>query len=267
LRVPLKKHIILFVTFFLSASVSGQVQYSKINQIAAGNNEQNSSALAAAQKENLIKMYFQTFATSNNLIDGKEYFNYAYRSKTSPLLYSARTFSAILYKDGRKYDNINLQYDTYIDEVLYLDTSRVIKYQFPRIVLNKNAIDGFILIDGRDSMIFRHLRFLNDREKKTDEGYYEVGYDGPSKFLIRHRSTLYFSEAINEYKYSPENLILKDGIYYKVRNKKELLNLFVSRSKEIHSFLRKNRIKVRKASRQEIAETLKYCDALEKNIK
>lgn len=205
-------------------------------------------------------MYYKTFVTSNDFIDGKEYFNYAYKSKNSPLLSSAKNFNAVLFMDGRRYDNIKLQYDSYIDEVLYIDTSRVINYQFPKVVLKKDAVDGFILITGRDSMNFRRLEFLNDNENRTDGGYYEVLYNGPSKYLIKHRALLYLSEARNEYKYSPENFILKDGKYFKVRNNKDFLNLFANRSKEIRSFMRRNRLNIRSASKQEIVMALKYCD-------
>jgi len=223
--------------------------------------EQNNSRIAASQKEYLTKMYFQTFATSNDFVDGKEYFNYAYKSMNTPLLFSGKNFDAVLFMDGRKYTNIRLQYDSYIDEVIYIDTSRVINYQFPKVVLKKNAVDGFILITGSGSMNFTHFKFLNDSVNNSDGGYYEVAYDGPSRYLIRHRAILYISDARNEYKYSPEKLILKDGIYHKIRNNKELLKLFSNRSREINTYLRRNRINVRKAGKEELAETLKYCDA------
>lgn len=209
-------------------------------------------------------MYYKTFATSNDFIDGKEYFNYAYKSKNTPLFFSAMNFNAVLFMDGKRYENLRLQYDSYIDEVLYMDTSRVINYQFPKVVLKKDAVDGFILILGMDSMFFEHLACLNDKENKSDGGYYEVVYDGPSKYVIKHRAILYLSEARNEYKYSPENFILNSGVYHKINNNKEFLNLYISKSKEIKSFLRRNSINMRKATKVEIAETLKYCDALVK---
>lgn len=243
----MKKHIIPFIIILLCPPVWGQAQNK-----------------AANQKEYLTKMYFQTFATSNDFVDGKEYFNYAYKSKNTPLLFSGKNFNAVLFMDGRQYNNIRLQYDSFIDEVIYIDTSRVINYQFPKVVLKKNAVDGFILITGIDSMKFGNIKFLNDSVNKTDGGYYEVAYNGPSRFLIKHRAILYISDARNEYKYSPEKLILKDGIYHKIRNNKELLKLFSSRSREINTFLRRNRINVRKAGKEELAETLKYCDALVK---
>jgi hypothetical protein len=260
MMLPLKKYIFLFFLSFLPVFVAGQIHGNNTNQNSEGKKSSGNFEIAASQKAYLEKMYYKTFVTSNDFVDGKEYFNYAYRSKNSPLLSSAKDFNAVLFMDGRRYDNLKLQYDSYIDEVLYIDTSRVINYQFPKVVLKKDAVDGFILIAGRDSMNFRHLKFLNDNENETDGGYFEVVYNGPSRYLIKHRALLYLSEARNEYKYSPENFILKDGIYCKVRNNKEFLNLFATRSKEIKLFMRRNRFNVRRASKEEIAMALKYCD-------
>jgi hypothetical protein len=260
----LKKYITLLIMLAFSALVSGQVRKNDSNRNVTGRNGMTDSEIAAGQKEYLEKMYYKTFVTSNDFVDGKEYFNYAYKSKNSPLLSSAKNFNAVLFMDGRKYDNIKLQYDSYIDEVLYSDTSRVINYQFPKVVLKKDAVDGFILISGIDSMKFGNFKFLNDSVNKTDGGYYEIVYNGPSRCLIKHRAILYISEARNEYKYSPEKFILRDGNYHKIRNNKELLKLFSNQSRDINTFLRRNRINVRKAGREELAETLKYCDALVK---
>jgi len=78
------------------------------------------------------------------LLMAKSILNYAYKSKNTPLLFSGKNFNAVLFMDGRQYNNIRLQYDSFIDEVIYIDTSRVINYQFPKVVLKKNAVDGFI---------------------------------------------------------------------------------------------------------------------------
>jgi len=261
---PLKKYFILFALGYFPVFVFGQIRNSDTYQGTEGRNRINNSEIAARQKEYITKMYYKTFATSNDFIDGKEYFNYAYKSKNTPLLYSAMNFNAVLFMDGKRYENLRLQYDCYKDEVLYMDTSRVINYQFPKVVLKKDAVDGFILIPGIDSMFFKHFTYLNDKENKSDGGYYEVAYDGPSTYVIKHMAILYLSEARIEYKYSPENFILNAGLYHKISNNKEFINLYSSQSKEIKSFLRRNRINIRKATKGEIAETLKYCDALVK---
>lgn len=262
--VSLNKYIIRIALLLYPVFVSGQA--GNIDSIQsttrkAGIYEQET---AARQKEYLTGMYFKTFATSNDFINGKEYFNYAYKSRNTPLLFSAKNFTAVLFMDGKEYNNIRLQYDSYLDEIIYIDTSRSINYQFPKVILKKDAVDGFILIDGPDSMKFRNFKFLNDSKKNSDSGYYEEVYTGPSRYLIKHRAILYLKEARNEYAYSPENFILKDGVFHKIKNNKEFINLFGNKSKEIGTFLRKNRINVRKASKKDIAETLKYCDELAK---
>jgi len=50
---------------------------------------------------------------------------------------------------------MTLQYDTFLDEVIYTDTSRTINYMFPQIALNKDIVEGFNLYLENDSLIFR----------------------------------------------------------------------------------------------------------------
>jgi hypothetical protein len=262
----LKRQFLYFAFSFIAILGYGQDFRSNLNQPGSRGKGLSDEDISARQKEDLIKMYYKTFASSNDFIDGREYFNYAYRSKkTTPLLSEAKNFDAILFMDGRRYGNIRLEYDTYLDEIIYIDTSRVINYQFPKVVLRKEAVDGFTLINGSDSMKFRHLRYLNDKAKNSDGGYFEVVYDGITKYIIRHRSKLFYSDARDEYKYAPEKLVYAGGQYHVIKNNKELSSLFSSRSKEVSSFLRKSRVNVRRAGKYEMALILKYCDSLLNN--
>jgi hypothetical protein len=229
-----------------------------------GKYEVNNSYLVAHQKEYLSKLYFQTFTSLCEIINGKEYFPYYYKSKIIPLLFSGKKFNATLFMDGREYENIRLQYDTYTDELIYTDTLRYINSLFPKISLKKESVYGFIFVVNNDSMIFKYLRFSNDIKNKPEDGFYEVVYNGYSKYFIKHRSTLYIDDALKEYDYSPENFILTDGTCYKVRNNKELIQLFGQHSQELKEFLHQTKIHIRKANKHEITEIIKYCDSLGK---
>ena len=56
---------------------------------------------------------------------------------------------------SRRYNNLILQYDTFLDEVVYTDTSRTMNYRFPEIALNKDIVEGFNLYFEDDSLHFQ----------------------------------------------------------------------------------------------------------------
>lgn len=210
----------------------------------------------------LYMFYFNSVASPNELINGKEYLPYFFHGKTTPLLFSGEPVNAILMIRGRVYTNIMLQYDTYLDEVIYTDTSRMIDNVYPRIALNKDIVEGFYFIPGGESMDFRNFKFPDSPDNNMESGFYEIAYNGPTQFIIRHRSTQYSYHALNEYKYSPARYILTGGGYNLIKDNKSFLQLFGDSSGLIREYLKSSGIKVRRANKQEIIGVLKYFDSI-----
>ena len=154
------------------------------------------------QIEYLFKIYSLKTGTEYELINGKEYFQYYYRSKLKPLLFMDRKRTASITLKGRKYENIELQYDTYTDEVIWSDSSNEFNLSLYLISLNKDNIDEFSLCFEDDTLNFRYF----DKDDFTDfnltDGFYELAYDGKTKYMIRHRSKVHERNGIDEYFYS-----------------------------------------------------------------
>ena len=163
---------------------------------------------------------------------------------------------------GRRYDNLTLEYDTYLEELIYSDSSKFIDYKIFKISLNKDPVDRFIFNLGSDSLIFRHFNPAKDWNFNLPEGFYEEVYDGRSKFIIRHRSYLQDEEGIYEYIYSPEDYIMINNGYTKVKNSKGFLKLFGEKSGEIKKFIRINKVHIRKADKNQIAFVLRFYDSM-----
>lgn len=256
------KDLILFLTLILSFPVSGQVP-DRPKENPNGNSDIiNKTNLVALQKDYINKLYYNIIAAPKEIINGEEYLFYFFQSKTNPLFYSREKFNSTLFINNRQYNNVKIQYDTYLDELIYTDTSRIINFEFPRIALNKDIIEGFILFINGESINFRHLRFGEKRGEKIEDGYYEVVYEGPTKYIIRHRSVLYRDESLNEYKYSPVHYVSAGDGYYDIKNKKNFILIFGNRSEEIKGFLRKSKMRLKRADKSQIVELLKYYDSL-----
>ncbi|MCX6321505.1 MAG: hypothetical protein NTX93_06850 [Bacteroidia bacterium] len=250
----------------LSIHCSGQVFDQQKKYPNGDTNKKNDLQFVTLQTDYITKLYYQVIATPKDIINGKECLPYSFRSKTTPMFYSREKLNATLNVNNRLYKNIKLQYDTFKDDLIYIDTNRIINFEFPRIALNKDIIEGFSLYINGDIINFKHLRFPESSDKKLVDGFYEVVYEGSStRFIIKHRSTLYNKEGLNEYKYSPERYVSIGEKYYKIRNKKNFILMFGNHSQEIKEFLRKAEIRIKKAGKDQIIEVLKYYDSLKES--
>jgi hypothetical protein len=230
-------------------------------------NESGADAEMILQKgeegeQKIRDFYFNSVNTPLEILNGKEYINYFFRGTTTPLLFSNHFFTSTLDFNKRLYHNVKLQYDTYLDEVLFTDTSRMINFEYPRVALNKELADGFSFYFQGEFYNFRHIRFQTRSRDNPGDGFYDLVYEGPSMFIIKHRSRLYEKDAVNEYKYAPVKYVYIDGSFKKFVRLKDLAGFFGPREEEIRAYIRENRIRTRKTPKGDIAGILKYYDSL-----
>lgn len=242
--------ILLFLV--LSAAVKGQAPQNKAERSQDIN----------LQKNHLYSLYYESVSVPNELINGKEYLPYFLHSTHNPMLFAGEMPSATLKINGREYRNTKLQYDTYLDEVVYTDTSRIVDDAYPCIALNKDIVDGFWVFFRGDSMIFRYLRFPG---REMADGFFEIAYDGYTRFIIRHKSSQYVADAVNEYDYSPERYILVGGKFHEIRTSKAFLALCGERSGEVKAYMKRSKIKLRKADKNDMIKVVSYYDSLKKS--
>ena len=222
----------------------------------------NVNSIIDEQTKYIKNAYSEKIETANEIINGKEYISYYIRSTQKPLLFPKKKRTATLFTSSRKYNNLDLQYDTFLDEVIYTDTTKTINYSFPQIALNKDIVDGFSLYFEDDSMHFKYLRMPQCSEKNLKEGFFEIAYQGKSQYYIKHLSTYFVRDGLKEYAYSPENYISTGGNFNKITGKESLLKLFGEKSSEIKKFIHLNRIRIRQAGKSEYISILKYYDSL-----
>ena len=214
------------------------------------------------QTEYIKRLYYARIEAPKELINGKEYEPYYTRSKIKPLLFPDKKRTATIFTTTRRYNNLTLDYDTFLDEVIFTDISRTINFRFPQIALNKDIVDGFNLYFEDDSLIFRYFRLPECAEKNLKEGFYEIAYQGKSQYVIKHKSSFYVREGLNAYKYSPENYFSVGDVFYQVRNKRSLLKLFGEKSGNVKRYLHVSRIRIRQADKYQFISVLKFYDSL-----
>jgi len=249
------RQLLFFLISLVPLSLIGQM---------TGINKDNDRR-ADPQLQYLYRIYLDSVASPEDFINGKEYLPYSVHSRTTPLLFSGEILNTVIKFNGREYKNIRLQYDTYLDEFIYTDTSRFIDNQYPRIALNKDLVNGINVIFRGDTMKFRFLKFIKTSGYNPEEGFYEVLYTGKSAFVIRHKSSMYVHHALNEYKYSPERYVFIGGTFYRIKNLKEFLPVFGEHSPSIDEFIKGSDIRFRKVQNSDIVRILVYYDSLNKS--
>ena len=189
------------------------------------------------QYDYLYKIYYQNVDSEDKLINGKEYVPYYNRSKLKPLLFIEKKHSASIILNERKFDDVYLEYDTYSDELIYFDKFRIINNRLYQIALNKDPIVSFSLFTELDSLIFRNFNSDKDINFNLIDGFYEVVYEGESKYIIKHQSTVHEKEGIDEYFYTPVNYVSVGDKYYRIRSSRGFIKLFGEKSDEIRKFM------------------------------
>jgi len=255
-------YIFLLLFLLLTLTVNGQ-DINTLNSSSINNKSVTSgSSLSDRQIQYIRKDYSEKVEQPNELINGKEYLSYYIRSQSKPLLFMKKKRTAVLYTTSRTYKNLTLQYDTFLDDLIYTDTSRTLNYAYPQIALNKDFITGFTLCFEDDSMKFRYIRQPQCNAMNLKEGFYELAYRGKSEYVIRHASSYYMRDGINEYKYTPENYFRVGNTFARVTGKQSLLKLLKDKSAEVSKFIHNSHIHMNQAEKSDYISILKYYDSL-----
>jgi hypothetical protein len=251
-------YLLIFFALFSASMVNAQ----QFLTFSDNKEKDGYRAISDQQIEYLLRLYNQSIDHSNEMINGREYFPYYYRSEIKPLLFNEIKKSGSLIMNGRKYDNLLLEYDTYLDEVIYSDKTKFYDNKSLMIVLNSEQVEGFNLYFENDSLTFRHFRSGDDEKFNLPEGFYEVVYDGKSKYIIKHQSTVSKEKSQDAYLYSPTGYVMVGENFSRLRSKKGFIKLFGVKSVEIRKFMRSNAVRTRAAEKNKIASVLKYYDTL-----
>lgn len=224
--------------------------------------QQNNRILYTGNRK-LNDFYLEKTGSPREYIDGKDYFPYYFRSENTPILRSGEERSATLTIHGRTYNGLNLQYDTYSDEVIYSDDSLVYDNRIRQVSLNKYCISRFDLFFRHDTLHFRYFPGMNDTDFNLPDGFYEVGYDRKTGLLVRHISSVVVSmNKVESYNYRPVNFVRVSDGFEEIESRKQFVSLFGSRSEQISHFLRQNHIRIKRADKKQITDVLKYYETL-----
>jgi len=217
------------------------------------------TAAEEAGKESLDSIYAIRTGTEHAFINGTEYFPYHYRAKHKPLLHYGEERSAEIIVSGRKYIGIVLQYDTYSDEVIFSEMDNDFGKNLYHISIKRDLIGGFTLLFRTDTLRFRYLTPA-ETGGEVPPGFYEVAYEGPTGYIIRHRSVVHQRNGIDEYYYSPVGYIKTPLGYSRITSGSKFFKLFGKNQEEMKKLVDLQGIKLRRAGKREMIRLLQAYD-------
>lgn len=254
--------MVKIITALLLLAASPAAPAQQTLPVKRADNKDLTAVIVKEQLKYADSLYLSSTEAGRDVINGKDYIRYFFRSTDVPLLRSEEERTASLNFRGRRFDDLPLQYDTYTGEVIFNDSKLILNNKICEVSLNSDNISGFDLYFRRDTMTFKNFRNESDAPFNLEEGFYEVVYDGECKYIIRHRSTLYLSDGEEKYPYTPESYIRVADQFVATGSKKQFLKLFGDSSDVIRQYLHREKIRLRKADKHQITDILKFYERL-----
>ena len=154
------------------------------------------------------------------------------------------------------FKNVPFRYDIYNDQLISMIN------QGTFVQINKELIKGFVLPFENKKNLFENFGNVPGNPFK---GFGQVLYKGKINFIIKQTKLIKELAVENKYDefYGIQALyILKDGNFYRISGKKDLLKALSDREEQLHSFIRENKIRIRKKNPESFIPVIKFYDNL-----
>ncbi len=213
-----------------------------------------------SQKAFLRAYYSKDSGFENGLVFGQEYYAYHGRSDNKPLMYTDNLYTSSIIFDGKYYDGIKLQYDTYTDEVVYSDLNLfLLNFTSSQIALNEDKIEMFSFYRLGDTLNFYRI---DEEGSNLEPRFYEIPYQGTTRLAIKHYSYAYKEKSIYQYKIKKAYYLDTGEGFYKFKNKKQFIKLFGGNAALIKSVIDKKNIRFSRKNDSSIVAILKEYDRM-----
>lgn len=226
-----------------------------------------SVTLTAQQAEHsaLQELYQDVLHPADPLLNGREYGYYFQPRVSTPLIPEEPYPPASVLIRQNLYSNVMLLYDTYKDLVVYYNPGNLGHNLPASIIVNCQIIEEFTLNLPSGQARFRYLSFFEEMKGPLRDGFYEIVSEGACKFIIKHSAVKKVQDGAVVYQYKPERYFISPGAVYRIRGKKSLLEALSDRAAEVKEYLKRTKIQVGTADKEQIKAVLDYYTVLKQS--
>jgi len=190
------------------------------------------------------------------LHNGKIWKNVYYQVHGNQFLFANGFLSGSITISGKTFDNIDLKYDIFKDELLTPVNPGII-LQF-----NKEMVDSFSL-----NFQSKNFRFIKLKDKDGQEIYYSVLYKGKTALYLKYYKKIEKLADAGQYdqfyQYSKLFLVRNNDIV-QINGKNDLLKAIEDQHDLIRAFIKKNKLSVSEKIPESFIPILRYFDGLSK---
>lgn len=202
----------------------------------------------------LIDSTQKIYGSSDLLVNGTVYYQPNRQALGNPFLFSSEFMESTVYTRGVTFEDVEVNYDIVNQKLILLNEipngSRL------HISLSDILIDSFLLKDYlyinpkklNLSSYYSYMMLINN-----DQYYLLIGYK--KEFINR------FSQSNPYGKFSDKKqtlFLVSNGIQQRINSKKAFLNTFPSARKSISTYLRKHKIKLLKATPEQLKQLMEF---------
>ncbi len=212
------------------------------------------TAFLAISKKKSVELYARSIQSQSRLYNGSEYIIYQPNDEEHPYFtVDDWSYGSIVY-ENELYENVPLLYDISIDKVITESNGG------NPIKLSSEKIQRFSLLDHT------FIKVKSDSTNKITEGFYDQFYDGTTKVCAKHtkayQESLEQGQVIPRFDESVQYYLVKNGIFYTVKTKGSVLQVFRDRKQDVKDFIKKNRIRFKTNREEAIVRIAKFYDTL-----
>lgn len=246
MKLPTLKHYCLFIFW---------IPYFLIGQGAEEEILRKNRELLSSQHENI-------FGNLRDVISGREHRAVYHFTNGHPFWGQKSWILGSVQTTLHHYPNLTIRYDLYKDVLLYLPDSLSVDF----LAVNPNLVSNFTLND----VVFVNLGKGEEAQAmdniEMDPGYYEWVYKGKSNLFAKNWKELKSKSGdarVHSEFYDRRVLyIYREDTFYRIKKKKELLHALSPHRAAIKTYVRKERIPVRKITDIQFINLLRYYDSL-----
>jgi hypothetical protein len=155
-----------------------------------------------------------------------------------------------------EFKNVPLKYDIYNDQLIAMINPGTF------IQLNKELISGFAL--QFENRKFSFENFGNEQGSQF-KGFGQILYKGKTSLILKKTKFIKPLAIQNKYDEFGEYqtlFILKDGVFYRITSKKNMLKTLSDKYIQLMSFIRTNKLKIRQKKPDSFIPVIEYYDNL-----
>ncbi len=199
----------------------------------------------------------ERYGPSVDLINGEKY-HYPYRSATGdPFFYNSESSNASIQIGGKVFENQRIRFDIY-NQVIVLDFTD----------MNGASRSIILRTEWLDQLVIEGTLFKKYPDENGAKRFGQVVFEGKSSciYFWTKRYVPDLKVGDNRYKFSEpirQSYIVVNGKSFPYTGKASFLKCFSEKDQErIKSYLKKNRIRIRKSSGLEIRSLMDYINLL-----